>query len=285
MALYKLFFDEYRGDSRIDTLPSASGRAGYKRLDTDTRLLFMSDGTNWNFVGPVVDATREHLGRYDASSRWAIDPTGWFSDMQYLGNLTPNLDGNGVGHFIGTGTGGTNSWAGFYILMAVGSFAGWTRPNFLPQVIFRQAIPARSSGDCRQIYGFYTGVSLPAAADGNPLDVNNGGVLIAYDTDDTNWQIYVGPGDGTTAVSSPIDTGIAVPAVAQGRVFDIQFLTATNCLVTLRDSSSFAVVYTTSITTNLPGGTKSLNFLNLINNPTNVNKTLSPYGGWGRALR
>jgi hypothetical protein len=233
------------------------------------------------------DATVEKRGRWECMDKWGLDVSGVLGGMQYVGTFstTSALDASGDSHWFATGTGGANTWAGTYLIEPVGTFQGWTRPGLLPRVRFREFLPLRASGDVAFLFGFWTGTDFPATTDGNPLTTANGGVMIGWDSDDTNIQLYVGPGDGSTSPSSPVDTTRPVPT-ASGimRIIDIEFTSSTACVVKIFDGQSpYSELYNSgSITTNLPASTKSLNFLNLIRNPTNANKTLVGYSGWAK---
>ena len=232
------------------------------------------------------DVTLQKVGRWETVSRWKLDVWGFLKDMKYVGSFAAAYDGSGSGQSFSTGTGGANSWAGTYIIETVGAFAAWARAQNLSMMKIKSALPARTSGDMRFLYGYYTGITFPPAADGHPMDVNNGGVMVGFDSDDTNFQIYVGSGDGVTAPTAAIDTGLAVPATATLYIFVIEWTATASVTVSILNGSTLANMITpVVITSNLPASTKSLNFVNLINNPTNANKLLSCYGGYGRTLK
>ena len=117
------------------------------------------------------------------------------------------------------------------------------------------------------------------------MNVNDGGILIGYGSTDTNFKIFYGPADGTTTPPTPIDTGIAVPSTTTNYMFEISVLSASSIKVTIYNGQTFAQLYTNTIATNLPAGTKSLNFHNIIQNPTGANKTLTCYAGYMRCLK
>lgn len=97
MANYKLYIDTYVGHSVNDTVPSAVGKTNYRRIDTDTGVIWISDGTNWNSIGgggphthTVADiddegATEGHVIKIvGGSPAWAADATGAGSGIQNI---------------------------------------------------------------------------------------------------------------------------------------------------------------------------------------------------------
>lgn len=216
----------------------------------------------------------DKVGQYSCSSMYGVDVWGLLEDLQGYGTFSKNLDATGSGHLWDTGTTAGVS-AGVAKIGAVGSFQGWMRSAFLPFVRGRIITPAYTSGDSRFYFGWYTEAGVIAQTD-TPMDVNKGGILIGYRSTDTNWQVFRGPADGSTS-PTVTDTGYAIQAAATAYFFEIRVASATSITVTIYSSGGTVALYTGTFTTNLPAGTKSLNFHSVMQNVTAVNKRLTFY--------
>lgn len=284
MANYKNSIFFWRGSSKNDTPPDASKYLGHYRFDTDTEILSYSDGSNWiPFSGRLEDLLNEKRGGYSCESPWQVDGWGILKDLQGYGVLTNNIDGNGSSQRFTSGL-VSDSVTGVALITPVSTFIGFMRLNNLPYFNFKVAFPDRTSGDSRVYTGWYTSQDhIPRS--NTPMDVNNGGILVGYGTTDTNLKIFYGNADGSTTPPTPIDTGIAVPTAITSYTIEIKVISATLVIITINRTSNPTTSFSTTITTNLPSGTKSLNFHSILQNPTGANKAMTYYDGFMRCIK
>ena len=285
MANYKLSIFFFRGHSKNDTIPNAVTYPGYYRYDTDTEILYYSNGIEWRYVRTgAMDFSREKTGGHPCTSPWQVDGWGLLKDLQGYGSMTNNVDGNGSSQRFRSGT-TANSTTGVALITPVAAFSGWMRLNNLPFFRNRVFMDARLSNDSRFFNGWFTSQAHIPHAD-NPMDVNNGGILVGWGTLDTNIMIFYGPGDGVTTPPAPIDTGLAVPTVS-GVSYNIEMLvfSATEVRITIERINAPAANYTTTLTTNMPSGVKSINFHDIMQTPTGIDKQITFYSGYMRSAK
>lgn len=226
------------------------------------------------------DVTKEKWGRFYASKSGEIIGEGILEGMQSLGTVSNTIDATGSGNSFATEASISNASSGIAKILPVGTFLGWMRLNFLPISKFEVFIPARTSNDSRFLHGWWTGQTLLPASDTSPMSTTNGGILIGYNSTDTHIMIYRGPGDGSTSPPAAINTGIAIPNATIAYLFEIIVNSATDVVVNIYNSGSGVLLYTSgTISTDLPSGTKSLNFHLILQNTGLINKVLTIYSG------
>ena len=232
----------------------------------------------------INDNTKEKTGRFSGANYYEIRGEGLLDGLYGLGTVGNNLDPSGSSNTFKTGI-VANASSGIVKVYPVATFNGWMRPNFLPTLRFKDVLPARTSGDSQFWYGWYTTQTLIPVSS-NPMNVNDGGLLIGYNSTDPNIMIYYGPADGTTTPPTPVNTGLAIPTGTIVYIFEIIVNSATSYTINIYNTAGTGtLLYTTTITTNLPSGTKSLNFHNVLQNMTTTDKTITIYTGNGLSIR
>ena len=235
-------------------------------------------------MSQINDNTKEKWGRFSGANYYEVRGDGLLDGLYGLGTVANNIDASGSSNTFKTWI-VANARAGIVKVYPVATFNGWMRSNFLPTLRFKNVLPARTSGDSQFWFGWYTTQALIPVSS-NPMNVNDGGVLIGYNSTDSNIMIYYGPADGSTTPPTPINTGLAIPTGTIAYIFEIIVNSATSYTINIFNTAGAgSLLYTTTITTNLPAGTKSLNFHNVLQNMTTTDKTITIYTGNGLSIR
>ena len=101
----------------------------------------------------------------------------------------------------------------------------------------------------------------------DPITNTVGGIIVGYNTVDANWFIWHSNGDGVTAVSKdplstiPVATGFVAYRIEMG------FISGTNVLVNVYNSSD-VILESATINTNMLSSGKSINWFHCIQNAT-----------------
>lgn len=96
MASYLQILTSYYGDAVADTLPSATGKKGWTRYDTDGSI-FISDGTNWDSVGGAVGGGDVYLA--NANVFTAVQKINVDNSQQMTFYRPVNTGGFGAGFY------------------------------------------------------------------------------------------------------------------------------------------------------------------------------------------
>lgn len=202
---------------------------------------------------------------------------GVMSDISSLGaTFSGNaIDGTGTAQSSSTGTASIRN-AGFGIIPPIASDAqGLCRTNHLPYYFIKFVIPGRSSGDERLYNGWIKNSIGPAVSD-NPIPNTEGGIVVGFNSTDANFNIWNSNGDGVTAVSkTEMDL---IPAPTGFIHYKIEMIfTSTTVVVVNVYNSTFTLLQSKTINSNLLASGKSMNWVAAIQNPLQTNKTLTGY--------
>lgn len=254
------------------------GQILYDVLDKQFYELVTRNPHRWDLIrGPTIYKE----GRYQATRMFAAGE-GMMADVQPIGATitTNNIDGSGTSHAIATGS-STIQNAGLVILRPVGSFTGLTRPNFLPYYLIKNVLPARTSGDLRYYSGWHTTQTSFSIGD-DPIAQADGGLVVGFNSTDAKFNIW--NGDGTNPITKTELTNVTVSSTIVDYRIEVIF-TATSTAVINVYNSSQVLLDTRTINSNLPASAKTLNWSNVIQNPSTTNKSLNVYDVMMRSLR
>ena len=186
---------------------------------------------------------------------------GLYSDVIETGTKTLSAD-QWLGTYINYNTGTTaNSKAGLNGTTAIALF---TRTSY-PYKRTHLKIPTVTSS--RFYGGFSSNTALPVTD--TPLGSADSGVIVGWNSTDTNIRIY--NNDGTGAAPTSIDTGLAKPTASWS--YEIISDDA-NARFTVNIVTNTPATFSTNITTRIPGASTRLAIYDCVENTTTTAKDI-----------
>ena len=179
MANYQELYLRYQGSSRVDTVPSAVGKKGYTRYDTDSKREYYSDNTNWLLL------KKEIAGGYYADCQIGIDAYGVLNGLVGIGTQgSPTSNTAGKYHIWNT-RGVINDCAG---VVRLDDYVEWRTRS--PTYSFKFICVANTSNNRRMFKGVGGKRLLNLNTDLTPLNSNEFGFLFGHGAGDTQFQIW-----------------------------------------------------------------------------------------------
>ena len=207
MAEYEQRYFRFRGSSRIDTIPSPVGRAGYTRYDVDTKREFYSDGTNWLLM------RKEIAGGYYADSQGGVDAFGCLNGLVGIGNQGTNTTNTAGKYHIWNTRNVTNDCAG---VLKLDDYVELRSRS--PIYSFKFLWVANGSSNRRMFKGLGPKRLINVNTDTTPVNSNEFCFFFGHGAADTQWQIWNNDATGTCVKTS---TGINIPAINTNYILEI----------------------------------------------------------------
>lgn len=231
-----------------------------------------------------INPIEEKYGKCDFNGT-TLRGEGLMSEIAPLGaTFSGNaMDANGTAQTFSAGTTSIQN-TGVAILRNVASdFNGFTRNSFLPYYIIKTVPNGRTAGDYRLYSGWFKNSNGPLIGE-TPLSNAEGGVIVGFNSTDTEWKLWYSNGDGVTAITKvPLSPSVPVAASAAQYRIEMIYNSATSITANIYNNVSVLLGSATATTNVLVSG-KSINWASIIQNPNTTNKTIAYYAAYMTAI-